>query len=107
MDTYEITIGQMVEGKGTHKDSIAFACIPTAEALLVELHARIPFAISGNIACLTKVQCWLNEIEITPPDENVSTLLIGTGEQDFLYDHRYDIPRACHSYANLNYVSSV
>ena len=107
MHTYEITIGDMIEGKGTHKGSIQFTCLPTAEALLVELHARVPFTIVRNDASLTDLQCWLNEIAITPEDENVSTLLIGTGPQGFICDHRYDIHRAHHEYADLNYVGSV
>ena len=107
MHQYEITIGEMIEGKGTQKDSIQFACIPTAEALLVELHARIRFTIVRNDAGLTDLQGWLNEIAITPEDEHVSTLLIGTGPEGYYCDHRYDIPRAAHAYADLNYVGSV
>ena len=107
MHQYELTIGEMIEGKGTHKDSIPFACQPTAEALLVELHARTPFTLMRNIANLTDLQCWLNEIEITPDDEIPSTLLIGTGPEGYYCDHRYDIPRAAHDYADLNYVGVV
>ena len=107
MHKYELLIGEMIEGSGETRDQITFACEPTAETLLIELHARIPFTIAGNIACLTKLQCWLNEVEITPDGESPSTLLIGTGPEGYYCDHRYDIPRAAHDYADLNYVGSV
>lgn len=107
MHQYELTIGVMIEGSGETVNQITFACEPTAETLLVELHARIPFTITGNATCLTDLQCWLNEIEITEGDEIPSTLLIGTGPEGYYCDHRYDIPRAAHDYADLNYVGSV
>ena len=107
MHQYELTIGEMIEGSGETRDQITFACQPTAEALLVELHARIRFTIVRNNAGLTDLQCWLNEIEITEGDEIPSTLLIGTGPEGYYCDHRYDIPRAAHDYADLNWIGSV